>query len=128
MAVEEFPFAHDRRFALPLEVFGVSRSRAWVRMTDDRLQVRFGFFSVDTPLSNVADATVTGPFQAYKALGPRLSLVDRGATFGTTPAGGVCISFREPVRALWPVPSPALTVTVADSDGLAALLRNRTTS
>jgi hypothetical protein len=125
VAVEEFPFAHDRRFALPLEVFGVSPSRAWVRVTDDRLQLRFGFFSADTPLSNVTGVEVTGPYKAYKALGPRLSLVDRGATYGTTAAGGVRISFAEPVRALWPVPSPSLTVTVAEPERFAAILAQR---
>ncbi len=125
MAVEEFTFSHDRRFALPLAAFGVSRSRAWVRVTDDRLVVRYGFFDVDTPLSNVADVEVTGPYKVYRAVGPRLSLTDRGATFGTTADGGVCISFKQPVRALWPVPSPSLTVTVAEPERLAAVLRER---
>jgi hypothetical protein len=79
-----FPFAHDPRFALPLRLFGVTPDRAHVRVTDHRLQARFGFFSVDVPLSQVQGVEVTGPYKAYKALGPRLSVADRGATFGTS--------------------------------------------
>ncbi len=126
MPTEDFPFEHDKRFTLPLKVFGVSPQRAVVRLTDDRLQVRYGLFHVDTPLSNIKGVTAVGPFKAYKALGPRLSLADRGATFGTTAAGGVCIEFREPVKAMPPISSPGLTVTVVDREGLAEALRRRT--
>jgi hypothetical protein len=126
LLTEEFPFEHDKRFTLPLKVFGVSPERASVRITDDRLQVRFGLFTVDTPLSNIKGVTVMGPFKAYKAVGPRLSLADRGATYGTSPAGGVCIQFKEPVKAMPPISSPGLTVTVADREGFAEALRRRT--
>jgi hypothetical protein len=126
LLTETFPFEHEKRFALPLKAFGVSPERASVRLTDDRLQVRFGLFRVDTPLSNIKGVTVTGPFKFYKAVGPRLSLADRGATFGSTAAGGVCIQFKEPVKAMPPISSPGLTVTVADREGLAEALRRRT--
>lgn len=125
MAAQHFAFAHDRRFALLLRPFGVTPERAWVRLDDTSLRVRFGRFHVSTPLTNVKDVQVTGPYQAYKALGPRMSAVDRGATYGTSAHGGVCVCFHEPVRALAPFVNPGLTLTVADVEGLAAAIRRR---
>jgi hypothetical protein len=81
-----------------------------------------------TPLSNVEDAEVTGPYLPFKVIGPHISLADRGATFGTTWRRGVCVRFRRPVPAALPgglLTHPAVTVTVADADRLAAVLQQR---
>ena len=90
------------------------------------LDVRFGVWRVRTPLHNVAGAEVTGPYQPWKvAGGAHRSFADGGATFATTARRGVCIRFKEPVPALLPfglLPSPALTVTVRDVDGLVEAL------
>ena len=59
-------------------------------------------------------------------LGARLSLADRGLTFGTVATRGVCIQFREPVRGIEPtglLRHPNLTVTVAEPDLLVTRLR-----
>ena len=64
--------------------------------------------------------------RAVKALGVRLSLADRGLTFGSTAAGGVCVEFTHPRRGIEPfglLRHPGLTLTVADPDGLVAALR-----
>lgn len=58
----------------------------------------------------------------------RLAITDRGLTFATNGDRGVLISFSTPVRGLDPLGilrHPELTVTVADVDRLAALLRAR---
>jgi hypothetical protein len=123
---QQFPFDHDDRYRLLLRLFGVTPANAFVRLTDDELVVRFGFFGVTTPLSNVRDVTETGPYSAIKVIGPHLSLADRGATYGTSAAGGVCILFREPVKALPPLRNPGLTVTVADRRGLFEALQQQT--
>jgi hypothetical protein len=121
-----FDFAFEtllRPFAL---AFGVTPRSAWVTVSPDRLDVRFGLWSLRTALDNVAGAEVTGPYRLWKVAGPaHLSLADRGLTFATTTRSGVCIRFHRPVR---PVPAlprlthPALTVTVADPEALAELL------
>ncbi|WP_410565048.1 hypothetical protein [Amycolatopsis sp. cmx-4-61] len=83
------------------------------------LRVRFGPWLVETPLSNLAGAEATGPYRAWRVFGVRLSLADRGLTFGTTTQGGVCLRFREPVRGLDPwglLHHPGLTVTVSEPD------------
>lgn len=79
-----------------------------------------------TPVSNVASTIVNGPFGLLKTAGPaHLSLADRGLTFATNGERGLCITFDEPVPGIEPthiLRHPAVTVTVADCEGLAALL------
>ncbi|MGH9119670.1 MAG: hypothetical protein ACRD0A_17880 [Acidimicrobiales bacterium] len=125
-ADRRFPFVFDPPlfpFGLP---FGVTPSTALVLVTSDDLHVRFGLWSLHTGLDNVAGAERTGPYRPWRVAGPaRLSLTDRGLTFATNTRAGVCICFHRPVRPVPPFPllrHPALTVTVADPNGLVELL------
>lgn len=105
-----------------LLLWGVTVRTAYVDVTETEVRARFGFLSMTTPLGNVAGAAQTGPYRAYRALGARYSLRDKGATFGTS-TRGVCIRFHRPVRALFPVAvHTGLTVTVADRPGLVAAI------
>ncbi len=92
-------------------------------MSEKALDVRFGPWRLSTPLENVSDAAVTGPYALWKTAGPaRLAVTDRGLTFATNGARGVRISFRRPVRGIEPlgvIRHPELTVTVADVAALA---------
>ncbi len=121
MTARRFAFLHDPRFALLLRAHGVRPDNSWVEVTDEEVEARFGRFSVRTPLANVADVEVSGPYRWSKAVGIRLSLADRGLTFGSCAHGGACLSFREPVAGVLGerVPHPGLTVTVADPRGFA---------
>ena len=94
-------------------------------LTDDgRVVATYGFSRLETPLDNVAGAHVTRGYHWWKAIGVRGSFEDDGLTFGTNTEGGVCIHFRDkvkgPLRRSW----SALTVTVADLDGLVAALED----
>ena len=89
-------------------------TRSGLELDASGLRVRFGPWKVSTPLANLAGAEATGPYRPWKVLGVRLSLADRGLTFGTTSAGGVCLRFHEPVRGLFGLRHPGLTVTVAE--------------
>jgi len=108
-------------------MFGVVPSRAWVDVRDGELRARFGPWRITTPVSNVASAERTGPYSWWKVIGPaRMSMADRGLTFATTAAGGVCLRFHEPVPGVEPtgrIRHPGLTVTVADPDRLLDELR-----
>lgn len=127
-AVERFELAFDRQLRPLARIFGVTPDNAYVEVGDERLTIRFGHWSLQTPLANVADTTVTGPYLWWKVAGPaRLSLADGGITFGTSAEAGLCISFHEPVPALAPTPAirhGSATVTVADPDALAERLRS----
>jgi len=123
----EFEFAPTyRRFA---RAFRVTSGTAWVEVADETFEARFGPWHVRTPLTNIIDVDVTGPYAFWKTAGPaRLAITDRGLTFATNGDRGVLILFETPVPGLDPlrlVRHPELTVTVADVDGLADLLRAR---
>ena len=98
--------------------FGVTGDSGYVSIEGDQLEIRFGPWHLVTPLDNVVGASVTGPFHWWKVIGPpHLSLKDRGVTFATSAKDGVCIQFREPVKAIDPagvVRHPAATVTKAN--------------
>jgi hypothetical protein len=126
--VTRFEFAFSRPLSWPLALIGVTPWTAHVDVTDEEFAVRFGPWSLVTPLSNVEGAEVTGPYLPFKVFGPHISLADHGVTFGTTWRRGVCVRFREPVPAALPaglLRHPAVTVTVADADRLAAALQAR---
>lgn len=121
----DFAFRFDPRYRLFLSALGVRPDRALVRVDGGQLDARFGPWRCSTTLDNVAGAEVTGPYTAIRAIGPRLSMKDRGLTFGTNAQRGVCIRFREPVPGLEPtgrLRHPGLTVTVEDLDGLVRAL------
>jgi len=119
-----FPYQVDLKLAPFWAPFGVRPSKDGVTITDDgRFVATFGFLRVETPLANVADAHITSGYRWWTAAGARLSFADDGLTFGTNAAGGVCVHFREKVSsALRRSGHSALTVTVADRDGLALAL------
>lgn len=124
--VEQFSMAFDARFRLPLAAFGVTPETAHVTLAPDRLVACFGPWTCHTIPANVRDVTVTGPYRWYRAIGARLSLVDRGLTFGSSTGRGVCLLFREPVPGLDPLGllrHPGLTLTVTEPERFAAAAR-----
>lgn len=118
-----FPYAVDYRFAPVLLPLGVRPWKDGVTVDDDRLVATFGLFKLATAKANVDGAHITRHYRWWTAVGVRASFSDDGLTFGTNRDAGVCIHFAEKV------PSPirrsghsALTVTVADLDGLVEAL------
>jgi len=126
--VEQFEMAFDARFRLPLAALGVTPTTAHVTLGPDRLAAFFGPWVCRTTLANISGLCLTGPYRWHRAIGPRFSLADRGLTFGSSVARGVCLLFREPVRGLDPLGvlrHPGLTLTVAEPERFAAAVRRR---
>lgn len=127
--VERFAFSFAPSYRRAARVFGITPATAWVEVGDDTLDARFGPWGVSTSLANVSDVAVTGPYAFWKTAGPaRLAITDRGLTFASNGDRGVLLSFRRPVRGLDPLGvlrHPELTVTVANVNRLAELLRER---
>lgn len=98
-------------------------------MGDGALRVRFGLWSLSTPLDNVAGVEETGDFAYLKTAGPaHLSLADRGVTFATNGDRAVCVRFHEPVRGIDPtgrIRHPGATLTVADPPAVRRALEQR---
>jgi hypothetical protein len=124
-----FPFAFAEAYRTPARLFGTTPRNCWVELRDRELVARFGLWGLRTPYANIAAVEVTGPYAFWKTAGPaRLGVTDRGLTFATNGDRGVLITFRRPVRSSGPtflLRHPELTVTVADTDGLARELRAR---
>jgi hypothetical protein len=123
MASAFFPYSFDQRYSLLWMPFGVRRESDGVTVTDDVFRATFGFFTLETPRRNVKGGHITERYRWYTAIGARLSFADDGLTFGTNPDRGVCVHFHERTRAVvgWRRHS-ALTVTVADCEGLLAAI------
>jgi hypothetical protein len=121
-----FDFDFDPRFRLPLALAGIMPPTAAVYLREGRFQVRFGAWTLCTPVRNIVSAELSGPYRWVRAVGVRLSLADRGVTFGTTPRRGVCVTFFVPVRGIEPLGvlrHPAATVTVREPEALMLALR-----
>ncbi|TDC68697.1 hypothetical protein E1200_10855 [Actinomadura sp. GC306] len=122
---ERYEFAFDERLRRPLSLLGIRPDTCHALITASRLVVRFGPWTVRSPLENIAGAEVTGPYAAWKATGVRISWADRGLTLGTSAAQGVCIRFHKPIRGAEPtglLRHPGLTLTLADSPAAARRL------
>ncbi|WP_200824523.1 hypothetical protein [Nonomuraea solani] len=123
---EQYGFVFDDRYRPLLGVLGIGPRTCGLTLTPQALHVRFGPWVVRTPLSNVAGAELSGPYSPLKAIGVRVSLADRGLTFGTSTEQGACVRFHRPVRGSDPLgllTHPALTVTVESPARLVERLR-----
>lgn len=123
-----FAFAFDPVNLALSTPLGITPWTTRLTVTSSALVIRFGPWSLATPLDNVTDARKTGPYRLIKvAGGPHLSLADHGVTFATRLSEGVCITFRRAVPAILPfrlglLKHPAATVTIAKADELIDLL------
>lgn len=124
MTVARFPIRIEKRYALPLRIFGVDGTSAYVEISEDQIVARFGWSSTTTPLTNVRGWRIEGPWRAITAVGIRRSLRHGDVTYGGSARGGVRLEFDDPVR-LWPFSIPALYVTVEDLEGFVAALAER---
>lgn len=122
------PFAFAASYRLPALLVGVTPRTAWVEVGEE-LVVRYGPWSLRTPLDNVASAERTGGFSWLKTVGPpHLSFTDRGVSFTPNGDAALCVRFREPTRGidptgLLPLRHPGATLGVAQPDRLLADLR-----
>ena len=123
MTTRRFRYAIDKRYLPVLLPMLLRPSRDGVALTDDDFAATFGLVKMTTPRANITGAHITRNYRWWTACGIRMSSVDDGLTFGTNRDGGVCIHFAEKVRSpMRRSGHSALTVTVADLEGLAAAL------
>jgi hypothetical protein len=131
---QRFEFRFDGAVGAVAHAFTATRERAYVEVGEAHLMVRFGPWTMTTPLSNIAEVVESGPYDVWKVIGPpRLSMADRGITFATNSERGVCIRFFDPIAGIEPtgrVLHPGMTVTVAEPDALVVALgsEDRTTA
>ena len=118
------PFAFDPAYRLPALAFAITPRTAWVDVADDELRVRYGPWSLRTPLSNITGTQLTGGFAFVKTAGPpHLSFADRGISFATNGREALCVTFATPVKGIDPtgrITHPGATMTVQDPMALRA--------
>jgi hypothetical protein len=118
-----FRYAIDKRFLPMLVPFLLRPSRDGVTLTDDEFVATFGLVKISTPRANITGAHITRNYRWWTACGVRMSFADDGLTFGTNRDGGVCVHFADKVTSpMRRSGHSALTVTVADLEGLATAL------
>ena len=119
-----YRYAVDNRYFPLWILFGLRPSRDGVTISDDgEFAATYGFIKLHTPLDNIEGAHITRHYRWWTAVGARASFVDDGLTLGTNRDAGVCVHFREKLpSALRRRGHSALTVTVADLDGLVGAL------
>jgi hypothetical protein len=122
---EHFPIRIGARSAPLLRiVFGVTPERAWARIANDRVEVRFGRFGIEVPLADVTRWRIEGPWRWITAIGVRRSIRHGDVSFAGSPRGGVRLDLRRPVH--WLIfDVPAIYVGVEDLEGFAAALSAR---
>jgi hypothetical protein len=109
-----------RRSRPLLRLFGVRGDNAYVDLGDD-VDVRFGFFHVTTPVSNLAGWRIEGPWHWITAIGVRNGIRHGDVAFDGTHTGGVRMDLRQPIR-FGPLRRDAIYVSVDDLEGFAAAL------
>ncbi len=121
---QRFDFDWETRYRVAALPFGITPSRAWVEVDDTDLTVRFGWWTLRSPLANITATSTTGSYAFAKTAGPpHLSFADRGVTFATNGRRGLCLQLDEPVAGIDPtgrIVHPGVTLTVADLPGLEA--------
>ena len=118
------PFAFDPAYRMPALAFAITPRTAWVDVADDELRVRYGPWTLRTPLSNITGTQLTGGFAFVKTAGPpHLSFADRGISFATNGREALCMTFATPVKGIDPtgrITHPGATMTVEDPMALRA--------
>ena len=121
-----FPFAFAAAYRVPALLFGITPRTASVRVADGELRVRYGPWSLRTPLENITGGQLVGGFAFLKTAGPpHLSFSDRGVSFTTNGDRALCVEFHDPVAGIDPtrrIRHPGATLSVADPEGLARAL------
>lgn len=119
-------FAFTAGYRAPALLFGITARTAWVDLDDEQLAVRYGPWTLRTPLSNVTGVERTGGFGWLKTAGPpHLSFGDRGISFTTNGEDAACVGFRRPVAGIDPtriLKHPGATLTLEDVPGFIAEL------
>jgi hypothetical protein len=125
MPTRRFAYRLAPRSAPVLWLFGVHGAEdAWVDLDDDTLSAHFGWSHATSPIANIASWRIEGPWKWITAIGVRRSFRHADLTFGGSPAGGVRLDFREPIK-VGLLKVPALYLTVQDVEGLADALAER---
>jgi len=105
--------------------FGVTgASRAWVKLTDDRLIARFGVGRADLAVADIERWEIVGPWHWIRAVGIRHTFRTADMSFAGTARNGFLVHLRRKYPIGW-VRASEFYVTVEDPVALGAALAAR---
>jgi hypothetical protein len=116
-----FPIRIGPRSRPLLLLFGVRERNAYVDVTPAAIDAHFGFYRLRARLDNFAQWRIEGPWLWITAIGVRRGIRGGDISFGGNHKCGVRLDFKVPVKWGFLHP-PRLYVTVADPEGLTAVL------
>ena len=120
MADSFFPYDVDKRWSALFLSLKLGKEDGVTLTEDGIFRATYGWFSLETPISNIHHTDITGPHRWYTAVGARLSFADDGLTFGTNHQLGLCIEFIDKIdKVIGLKDHSALWVSVADPSALA---------
>ena len=126
MANAYFPYDVDRKWTAMFLSLRLRGDDGVTLTSNGTFRATFGWFTVETPISNIDHTDISGPHRWYTAVGARLSFADDGLTFGTNHRRGLCVGFVDKIpNVIGTKDHSALWVSVADPEGLAAAIEDR---
>lgn len=121
-----FPYDVDRKWTAMFLSLRLRGDDGVTLTSNGTFRATFGWFMVETPISNIDHTDISGPHRWYTAVGARLSFADDGLTFGTNHRRGLCLGFVDKIpKVIGTKDHSALWVSVADPEGLAAAIEDR---
>jgi hypothetical protein len=120
------PFRFDLAHRPVAAGWGITDDNAYVDVTADRVDVRFGPWRLTARRGDIVAIERTGALGHRETTAPPAVVgADHELVFGTNDDGGIRLRFREPVRCVDPIgpwAHEAIVVTVADPDAAERLL------
>jgi hypothetical protein len=119
-----WPIRLGRKSKPVLLLFGARESNSYVDL-DEQLEAHFGLYRISTPVANIARWRIEGPWSWFTAIGVRRGIRDGVASFGGNHVESVRLDFKDRVRWLRVLRTPALYVTVTDLESFTQALAAR---
>ena len=96
--MESLPFRVGRWSRYVLLLWGVREGHRQVTLTNDHIEVRFGWFGATIPVADIERWDITGPYRWYRAIGVRHTVFSQDISFCGDASGAIRLWLRTPRR------------------------------
>jgi hypothetical protein len=97
-APDQLPFRIGRWSRFALLPFGVRAGHRQVTLSDDRLDIRFGWVGAVVPVADIDRWDITGPYRWYRAIGIRHTIFSHDISLCGDASGAIRLWLRAPRR------------------------------
>ncbi|MFN8519009.1 MAG: hypothetical protein U0667_06385 [Chloroflexota bacterium] len=121
----ELPFRVGRWSRFVLLPWGVRDGHRSVLVSDDAIEVRFGWLTTTIPVADIARWDITGPYRWYRAIGIRHTLFSHDISCCGDASGAIRLWLRTPRRILFVRGATEVFLGIEDPVALGAWLAER---